>query len=269
MTLTFLGTRGYIDARSRRHRRHSTLAISHRDRVLLIDCGEDWRGSLERLQPTAILITHAHPDHAAGLVDGAPCPVWATREVWSGLPALPHLQRRILLPRKVRRVAGLSIRAFPVAHSIRAPAVGYRVAGGGACFFYVPDVVAIPRERQALFGVDLYIGDGASVTRPILRRRNGIRIGHVSVREQLTWCARQHVTRAIFTHCGSQIVTGDERRLGASIGELGRALGIEARIAYDGLRIALRQRPRRARGSRERPRGADDQGGPPAPDPRS
>jgi hypothetical protein len=41
----------------------------------------------------------------------------------------------------------------------------------------------------------------------------------------------------VFTHCGSQIVKGDEPALAAKVQALGRALGIEALIAYDRLKI--------------------------------
>ena len=33
----------------------------------MIDCGLDWLGKFEKLQPDAIVLTHAHPDHAWGL----------------------------------------------------------------------------------------------------------------------------------------------------------------------------------------------------------
>ena len=49
----------------------------------------------------------------------------------------------------------------------------------------------------------------------------------------------QGVPRAIFTHCGSQIVGGDGRVLGALVRRLGRERGIEARIAYDGMQLSL------------------------------
>jgi hypothetical protein len=42
------------------------------------------------------------------------------------------------------------------------------------------------------------------------------------------------VKRAIFTHCGSQIVGGDERVPGALVRRLGRERGVEARTADDG-----------------------------------
>jgi glyoxylase-like metal-dependent hydrolase (beta-lactamase superfamily II) len=46
----------------------------------MIDCGTDWRGCVHSIQPTFIVLTHGHPDQARGLADGAPCPVYATRQ---------------------------------------------------------------------------------------------------------------------------------------------------------------------------------------------
>jgi hypothetical protein len=105
--------------------------------------------------------------------------------------------------------------------------------------FYVPDVVEIPDEREALTGVDLYIGDGATLTRPIQRVRQGTRVGHTTIREQLVWCGRNDVPSAIFTHCGSEIVRGDERRLGGELRRVARAHGVEARFAYDGMVVEI------------------------------
>ena len=64
MKLTFLGTRAEINARTRRHRMHSSLLVSYLDVSVMIDCGLDWLGKFERLHPKAIVLTHAHPDHA-------------------------------------------------------------------------------------------------------------------------------------------------------------------------------------------------------------
>lgn len=239
--LTFLGTRGEIDARSRLHRRHSVLAVSSGGKTIFVDCGKDWLSTLPTLRPNAILVTHAHPDHAGGLTHGAPCPVYAARET---LRLLPRALDAHVLPRRARRrVCGLAVEAFPVVHSLRAPAVGYRLTAGRLSLFYVPDVVAIVDERAALAGVALYIGDGATITRPILRRRDNTLIGHCTIREQLEWCARQRVPRAIFTHCGSQIVRGDQRTLAALVRRMGREFGVQARIAHDGMRVVLRQAP--------------------------
>jgi len=205
----------------------------------MIDCGKDWRGRLRTLAPTAIVLTHAHADHAFGVADGAPCPVYATKETWALLDRFSVSDRREMPVGKDLKLGGLSLRACRVQHSIRAPAVGYRISGGARSFFYVPDVAWLPNAARVLRGIDIYIGDGATINRPMVRRRGRALTGHASIVAQLDWCRKSGVRRAVFTHCGSQIVRGDARRLGALVQALGRARGIEARLACDGDRLAL------------------------------
>jgi phosphoribosyl 1,2-cyclic phosphodiesterase len=64
----------------------------------MIDCGLDWLGKFARLRSNAILLTHAHPDHAWGLRNGAPCLVYATQKTWRTL-------RRCKIAVKLREIA--------------------------------------------------------------------------------------------------------------------------------------------------------------------
>ncbi len=145
MKLTFLGTRGEIEARTRRHRMHSSLLLSYRRAKVMIDCGLDWLGKFERLHPDAIVLTHAH-----------------------------------------------------------------------------------------------YIGDGATLTRSFVCKRGHTLIGHANVRTQLGWCTKEGVPRAVITHCGSEIVTGDEHKLTKKLKALAAERGVKASIAYDGMKLTLR-----------------------------
>jgi glyoxylase-like metal-dependent hydrolase (beta-lactamase superfamily II) len=74
----------------------------------MVDCGADWLGRLEAVSPTAIVVTHAHRDHAFGLAQGASCPVYATDETWSLIERFPLADRRSIKPRRPFRIGRIS-----------------------------------------------------------------------------------------------------------------------------------------------------------------
>jgi phosphoribosyl 1,2-cyclic phosphodiesterase len=244
LELTFLGTRGEIKVHSRLHRRHSALLIRRKDARIMIDCGADWLGRLRAIAPTAIVLTHAHRDQVGGLADGAPCPVYATRRTLELLRNFPIRDRREIPPQMPIVIDGVAFTAHPVEHSIRAPAVGYRIGAGRSVFFYVPDIASLPDAAAALHGIGIYIGDGATLRPSMVRRRARESIGHAPIVAQLDWCANAGVKRAIFTHCGSAIVRGDARQLNALLDRLGRERGIKVQLASDGDRLILSRRGR-------------------------
>jgi phosphoribosyl 1,2-cyclic phosphodiesterase len=237
--LTFLGTRGGIAISSRRHRRHSSLLLQHRKSRVMIDCGTDWLDRLSSVAPTAIVLTHAHPDHAGGLARGAHCRVYATSTTWSLVGSSLLQDRRTLPLRRPIPIDGIMFKAFPVAHSRLAPAVGLRIRAGRNCVVYVPDVAEIPDRPAVLRGIDIYIGDGATVRRSMVRRKDGTLIGHAPIATQLDWCEEAGVRQAIFTHCGSPIVRANAAQIDVLICQLGLEHGMEVRIAYDGLQLHL------------------------------
>lgn len=237
MYLTFLGTRGEIEPKTKRHRMHTSLLITHLRKKVMIDCGASWLGHVHKVKPDHIVITHAHPDHCWGLKNGAPCPVWATKATWKLMKNFPITDRRILIPRRRKKIEGISFEPFPLLHSVLAPAVGFRILCGNLKFFYVPDVAWIPKIASAFRGIRFYIGDGATIVHPMIRKHapNGQIFGHATVRQQLTWCKKQKVAKMIVTHCGSAIVR-NEKQATQHIEELAKERGVEVEIAYDGLK---------------------------------
>jgi hypothetical protein len=172
--------------------------------------------------------------------NGAPCPVFAPEQTWQTLTNCRVEDRHLINELTPTKVRGITFEAFPVEHSILAPAVAYRITAGRTRIFYGPDLLFIHDRAAALKDVQLYIGDGATLTRLFVRKRGERLIGHASVRTQLGWCAREGVPRAIITHCGSEIVAGDERALRKTIAAIAREKGIEAEIAHDRMELALR-----------------------------
>ena len=246
MKLRFLGTRGNIKESTSNHKRHSSLKIAYYDQHVIIDCGEDWLDKVADWDANAILVTHAHPDHAFGLQKGAPFPVYATRDAWEGMQNFEIKERRVIPKREKIKIPeesphAFEVTAFPVLHSTRAPAVGYRLTAGEVSIFYVPDVAWIKDRKQAMQDITVYIGDGATIKRSMVRKPGDTIIGHVPIQTQLTWCQKTGVSSAIFTHLGSQIVGADESEVTQQIFAMARERNIEeVLIAQDDLTLTLR-----------------------------
>ncbi len=128
---------------------HTALLVSWRGAAVMIDCGADWVAKVNEVHPQAIVLTHAHPDHAG---------------CTSGME---------------------------------------------------------PRSRG--------LSCGSAAIRPSGTPRFGI-----------NWCRDEGVPRAVFTHCGSEIVAGDERTTTEKVVNLGKGFGVEAVVAYDGFESLLR-----------------------------
>jgi phosphoribosyl 1,2-cyclic phosphodiesterase len=158
------------------------------------------------------------------------------------LERMPLAARCELPLRRPVALDRLSLTAFPIEHSLRAPTVGLRLCAGQACLIYAPDVAAIPDRQLMLQDILVYIGDGATLRRPLVRRKDGTLTGHATVETQLRWCAEAHVRQAIFTHCGSPIVRGDPAEVDGHVAELGRKYGVDASVAFDGLELSMTKR---------------------------
>lgn len=240
MKLKFLGTRGEIEPQTERHKFHSALLVTHNRKKVMIDFGRDWTGRYDEVKPHAIVITHAHPDHAFGLMQGVPCPVYATEYVWRYIARYPVDNRVTVNVREPFAVEGILFEAFMLDHSTRCPAVSYRVSAGSQTIHYAPDVVYIHEREQALKDVKIYIGDGATMQRSLVRKRNGNLIGHTPVRTQIGWCQKEGVPKAIFTHCGTEIVTADENDILEKLTQWGTERGVDVKLAHDNMEVNVR-----------------------------
>jgi hypothetical protein len=183
---------------------------------------------------------------------GAPCPVYATSDTWRAIDHFPLAERHRISCKRSTHICGCKVRAYRLVHSLLAPAVGYRIEADGKAFFYAPDIVAVEAGLGALHGVTLYVGDGSSFSRPLVRRHNDALFGHTTIRAQIGWCAKAGVPEAVFTHCGTEIIRMDARAATAKIRRLGLESGVRASIVTDGATIDLSEAARAASAKRRR-----------------
>lgn len=244
MKLTFLGTKGEIEPENKQHKKNTSTLISFLGKNIMIDCGYSWVEEVWNMNPHAIVLTHAHPDHAFGLKNGSPSPVWASEVTWKLIRHYPieSEKRHVIRSKKSFSIHDIHFQPFEVLHSLNAPAMGFRIQAGKAGIFYVPDVAWIPERKKAFKNISVYIGDGAAITRNMVRKRKGGEeiFGHANIRQQLTWCEKEHVPKMIVTHCGSDIVK-NEKEAKKKIYKLAEERGIEVEIASDGQEMVLRK----------------------------
>lgn len=204
------------DIRNQRLRTSALMETAGGTRVL-IDAGPDVRAQLlaagaARLD--ALVITHAHADHIAGLDDmravnratGRALPLYADaptiaelrrRFDYCFLPPTrgfyrPAFEVREVAPGDTIRLGELSLRVFDQDHRVMRT-LGLRAGG----FAYSTDVAAFPLASMAeLEGLDAWVvGCFQRAPHPV----------HADLETVLTWHARWRPRRMVLTHMGNTL----------------------------------------------------------------
>jgi phosphoribosyl 1,2-cyclic phosphate phosphodiesterase len=227
-----------LDYRDKRLR--SSVHIEIEEKSLVIDTGPDFRQQMlrERIKKLdAVLFTHSHKDHIAGLDDVRaynfiqmkPMPIYGTKALHSHLktefyyafsneryPGIPQLDL-IEINEHPFDILGLTITPLPVMH-LRMPVLGFRVGN----FSYITDANFIPDETfEKLRGTQVLVLNS-------LQREN--HVSHFNLEEAIVTAKRIGASMTYFTHISHKLGTHKkvEKELPESI-----ALG------FDGLTIEL------------------------------
>lgn len=210
---------GECDARDPRNRRTRTSALVEvAGRRILIDAGPDLRTQLlmvgvSRLD--AVLFTHAHADHVAGIDDlrqanrisGAAIPAFADAGTMAELHqrfayalaphsgghfARPVLVPQVIVPGEPFEAAGVKILPIRQDHGF-GPSLGFRIGG----FAYSTDVLQLDdAAHAALENLDLWVvGCFRRTWHP----------GHATLDEVCGWIARLRPARAVLTQMGEDL----------------------------------------------------------------
>lgn len=223
MTITFLGTgtsQGVpvigcscevcksLDYRDKRLR--SSIHIEVNGQSFVIDTGPDFRQQMLRdhiKRVDAILFTHAHRDHTAGLDDvraynflqNMDMPVYGSRETLDQLrndfayifeehhyPGLPRLDLR-LINHDSFTINGVRITPLPVMH-LRLPVLGFRVGN----FSYITDANFISDETyQKLSGTKVLVLNAL---------QHESHISHFTLQQAIEVALKVKAEKTYFTH---------------------------------------------------------------------
>ena len=238
------GDWGLCDPTEPRNRRSRSSVVVESDAGtrLLVDSGPDLREQLLRCgigRIDALLYSHAHADHVAGLdemrglnrVIGRPIDVFATRAVldevsqrfayafrpWSP-PSFfrPVLVAREIAPSDTVNIAGLTLSLFEQSHG-QSMTLGFRAGR----FAYSTDVVRLDERALAvLHGVDTWIVDCFQ------RARHP---AHADLEQVRQWARSLCIRRTVLTHMGTDM---DWSWMLANLPE-----GIEA--GFDGMELLV------------------------------
>ncbi|MCT4580386.1 MAG: MBL fold metallo-hydrolase [Flavobacteriales bacterium] len=226
------------DAKDKRLR--SSILIETSTGNINVDAGPDFRQQMLRekvMELDAILFTHEHKDHIAGLDDvrafnfrsKKPMEIYCTEGVYKGLarefhyvfdpkfkyPGIPQINANIITKDEPIQVLGNTIIPIEVMH-YKLPVLGYRIEN----FAYITDANYIEeKELDKLKGVDVLVLNA-------LRKEK--HISHFTLDEAIAIINRIQPKQAYLTHI-SHLMGKHE--------ETSKLLPSNVAIAYDGLQI--------------------------------
>lgn len=221
-------------------RLRSSLLVEHKGKTLIVDTGPDFRqqmldASVQQLD--AIIFTHEHRDHTAGLDDirafnykqRLPTDVYATPHVQAELkkqfdyifarPDYPGIPKVTMhnIGAEPFTVAGLKVVPIQVYH-YKLPVLGFRFGD----FTYITDANRIPAEEMPkLRGSRILVLN-------VLRKEH--HISHFTLEQALDIVDDIRPEMAFFTHISHQL---------GKHTEVSKELPKGTALAYDGLKVAL------------------------------
>ncbi len=254
MTVTFLGTgtsQGIpvitcnckvctsTDRRDKRLR--SSVLIRVDGRTLVIDTGPDFRYQMLRaqvLQLDAVLYTHEHKDHIAGLDDVRPfnfaqqgaVDIYGTDAVHQALkrefyyafsdqkyPGVPQLHMHEITTAPFLVAGKVQVTPIQVMH-FKMPVLGFRIGN----FTYITDAKTIDEENiRRIKGSEVVVINA-------LQREN--HISHFTLEEAVDMALRIGAGTTYFTHISHRLGKHEE---------VSRELPDGVMLAYDGLQLEL------------------------------
>lgn len=229
--LIFLGTKGEIEESSKKHKYQSSLLLIKNKFRLLIDYGVLHKYDLKKLKPDVILITHAHPDHYLWTKKElkTDIQIYTTKETLNYGKFKPQ-NYNIIKPGNQFKIGPFRILPYKVLHSIKCPAVGFKIFFNKKTLIYNPDLVDIVNKDKILKRTNYYIGDGSSINANLVRRKDTKLFGHARIITQMNWCKKAKIKNIIFIHLGKESIQKEKQF---------KKQNPDIIFAYDGMKMEI------------------------------
>lgn len=222
-------------------RLRSSILISYADRQFVVDTGPDFRAQMLREKVPrldAVLITHSHKDHIAGLDDvrafnylqQESIPIYGTsishealrREFYYAFadykyPGVPQLELKEVHASESFELFGMKVMPIEVMH-YRMPVLGFRIDN----FAYITDAKTISEKSfELLKGVDILVLNAL---------QRDPHISHLTLDEALEVVNQIQPKRTYLTHISHRF---------GRYAEIEAELPPDVSLAYDGLKIDI------------------------------
>jgi len=228
-------------------RLRTSVMIEAKGKILVIDTGPDFRQQMLREQVhhdldkfcvDAVLFTHKHKDHIAGLDDVRPfnfrfnrdMQVYATAQVQKALrreyqyvfaplpyPGAPLIKLNTISKDKKFTIENIDIQPIEIMHG-ELPILGFRFGD----FTYLTDVKTISqKEKEKIYGTKTLVLSA-------LRRKE--HHSHLTLQEALALVEALRPQQTYFVHMSHRLGTHEE---------ISRELPGNVQLAYDGLKIMV------------------------------
>ena len=198
----------------RDNRLRTSAIVRYQGARILIDCGPDFRTQMLRASDDnldAVLLTHIHFDHVAGLDDlraycfERPMPMYARADVLENLhqripycfaenpyPGVPRFEEHVIDDNKPFLVEGVRVEPIPVMH-YKLPILGFRIGP----LAYITDAKTIDDDvMNRLKGIPLLVINCLRVEE---------HISHMCLKETLTVIDRIKPGRSLLIHMSDRI----------------------------------------------------------------
>lgn len=228
-----------ISRDTRDKRRRPAVLVQHKNTNLIIDIGPDFRNQMLDHFPgklNAVLLTHEHNDHTAGLDDIRPfnfkydmnIPIYGLPRVLENLerrfsyifssqkyPGIPRISLKPICPWDEYEIQDVTVLALPVQHG-GLPILGYCFEG----FAYLTDVKKLNEKVvNQLMGIKVLV---------ISALHHNKHHSHMNLNEALALVSKLQPEQVYFTHMSHSM--GLHKKIESR-------LPLNVKLAYDGLII--------------------------------